>query len=62
MATQGPIAEAQALPEATIYVDRAVIAYEEKRYDEALQELQESFRLDPENVDALYYQGLCTWP
>jgi tetratricopeptide (TPR) repeat protein len=58
MATQGFIAEAQVLPEATIYVDRAVIAYEEKRYDEALQELQEAFRLDPENVDALYYQGL----
>jgi tetratricopeptide (TPR) repeat protein len=58
MATQGSIAEAQVLPEATIYVDRAVIAYEEKRYDEALQELQEAFRLDPENVDALYYQGL----
>jgi hypothetical protein len=57
-ATQGSIAEAQALPEATIYVDRAVIAYEEKRYDEALQELQEALRLDPENVDALYYQGL----
>ena len=44
--------------QAAVYVDRAVIAYEGKRYDEALKELQEALRLDPENVDALYYQGL----
>ncbi len=55
-------ARAQSLSEgaiqAAVYVDRAVIAYEGKRYDEALKELQEALRLDPENVDALYYQGL----
>jgi tetratricopeptide (TPR) repeat protein len=48
----------QARPEATIYVDRAVLAYEEKRFEEALKELQEALRLDPESGDALYYQGL----
>src|SRR5574341_2195409 len=55
-------ARAQSLGEgaiqAAVFVDRAVIAYDGKRYDEALKELQEALRLDPENVDALYYQGL----
>jgi tetratricopeptide (TPR) repeat protein len=44
--------------EAAIFVDRAVLAYGEKRYDAALTELQEALRLHPESVDALYYQGL----
>ena len=55
-------ARAQSLNEgaiqAAIFVDRAVVAYSDKRYDEALKELREALRLDPENVDALYYQGL----
>ncbi len=44
--------------QAAIFVDRAVIAYGETRYQEALKELVEALRLDPENLDALYYQGL----
>jgi tetratricopeptide (TPR) repeat protein len=44
--------------EAAVYVDRAVLAYGEKRYDMALKELQEALRLHPQSVDALYYQGL----
>lgn len=44
--------------EAAIFVDRAVLAYSEKRYDAALKELQEALRLHPQSVDALYYQGL----
>src|SRR5712692_5303257 len=43
---------------APVFVDRAVVAYSEGRYDEALKELQEALQHDPENVDALYYQGL----
>jgi tetratricopeptide (TPR) repeat protein len=39
--------------QAAVFVDRAAIAYEGKRYDEALKELQEALRLDPENIDAL---------
>ncbi len=54
-----PVARAQDTPhEVGIFVDRAVLAYEEKQYDGALKELQEALRLDPNNVDALYYQGL----
>ena len=59
---QIPAAWAQAQTEtshqAGVFVDRAVVAYGEKRFDEALKELQEALRLDPQNVDALYYQGL----
>jgi tetratricopeptide (TPR) repeat protein len=53
--TQAPRSEEL---EAAVYVDRAVLAYSEKRYDAALNELQEALRLHPESVDALYYQGL----
>jgi tetratricopeptide (TPR) repeat protein len=44
--------------QAAVFVDRAVLAYEEKRYDVALKELDAALRLDAENLDALYYQGL----
>jgi tetratricopeptide (TPR) repeat protein len=44
--------------EAAVYIDRAVLAYGEKRYEAALKELQEALRLHPQSVDALYYQGL----
>ena len=51
-------ASAQTSADAVVYVDRAVLAYDAKRYEEALQELEEALRLQPEYVDALYYQGL----
>ncbi|MBI1997387.1 MAG: tetratricopeptide repeat protein [Deltaproteobacteria bacterium] len=44
--------------QAAIFVDRAVLAYGGKRYDEALKELQQALSLYPQSVDALYYQGL----
>jgi tetratricopeptide (TPR) repeat protein len=57
-----PAARAQGTSEraiqAAVFVDRAAIAYGEAKYQEALKELEEALRLDPENVDALYYQGL----
>ena len=49
---------AQISPEATVYLDRAVLAYEAKQFDEALKELEEALRHDPKSVKALYYQGL----
>ncbi len=44
--------------EADVFVAQAVLAYEDKRYEEALLRLREALELDPENVDALYYTGL----
>jgi tetratricopeptide (TPR) repeat protein len=48
----------QSLSETTVRIDRAVVAYEEKQYDLALEELQEALKLEPDNVEALYYQGI----
>lgn len=44
--------------EADVLVAQAVLAYEEKRYQDALTALQEALQLEPENTDALYYTGL----
>ena len=44
--------------EAAVYVDRAIIAYQDKKFDEAFKELQHAIELDPQSTDALYYQGL----
>jgi tetratricopeptide (TPR) repeat protein len=45
-------------PEAEVFVAKAIVAYEEKRYEDALADLGEALRLDPGNIDALYYTGL----
>lgn len=37
---------------------RAVVAYEEKRYEDALAALREALELAPNHLDALYYMGL----
>ena len=52
-----PRAEAQQ-GEASVFVARGVLAYDEKRYEEALASLREALRLDPHNIEALYYTGL----
>ena len=44
--------------EAEVFVAKAIVAYEEKRYEDALTDLNEALRLDPRNIDALYYTGL----
>lgn len=44
--------------EADVFVAQAILAYEDKRYEEALGFLREALALDPANVDALYYIGL----
>ena len=44
--------------ESDVFVAHAVLAYEEKRYEEALGHLRQALEMDPGNVDALYYTGL----
>ncbi|HTY77996.1 MAG TPA: tetratricopeptide repeat protein [Candidatus Bathyarchaeia archaeon] len=44
--------------EADVFVAQAILAYEDKRYDEALVHLREALTQDPKNVEALYYTGL----
>jgi tetratricopeptide (TPR) repeat protein len=44
--------------EADVFVAQAILAYEDKHYDEALAHLQEALAQDPKNVEALYYTGL----
>jgi tetratricopeptide (TPR) repeat protein len=51
-------ASAQVPTEAEVYIDRAIVAYEGKRYADALKELQEALALDPQSVEAHYYLGL----
>jgi tetratricopeptide (TPR) repeat protein len=52
------LAWAQAPSDAAIFVDRAILAYDDQQYDQALQELREALRFDPHAVAAWFYQGL----
>ncbi len=49
---------AQVPTEADVFMDRGIVAYEAKQYNEALQDFQEALRLSPDNINALYYTGL----
>ena len=44
--------------ETDVFVAQAILAYEDKRYDEALGYLREAVDQEPKNVEAWYYMGL----
>jgi tetratricopeptide (TPR) repeat protein len=44
--------------EADVFVAQAILAYDARKYDEALALLKEALAQDPKNVEALYYAGL----
>jgi tetratricopeptide (TPR) repeat protein len=44
--------------EADVLIAQAVLAYEDKHYDEALSLLRDALAIDPNNVEILYYIGL----
>lgn len=44
--------------EADVFVAQAILAYDARKYDEALAFLKEALAQDPKNVEALYYTGL----
>jgi tetratricopeptide (TPR) repeat protein len=58
MSASRSLAWAQAPSDAAIFVDRAILAYDSQQYDQAMRELQEALRIDPNNVEALFFQGL----
>ena len=53
-----PSSWAQMPTESDVYVDRGIVAYDNKQFSDALQAFQEALRLKPDNVNALYYAGL----
>src|SRR3974390_2180571 len=53
-----PTGWAQVPSESDVFVDRGIIAYDSKDYAAALQAFQEALRLNPNNLNALYYTGL----
>ena len=56
LAMAGPARAQQS--EADVFVAEAILAYEDKRFDDALKLLQQALQIDGESVDALYYTGL----
>jgi Tfp pilus assembly protein PilF len=52
-----PSAHAQRT-EADVYAAQAVLDFEDRRYDAALQNLRRALELEPDHLDALYYTGL----
>ena len=54
----GPTPAVAQQSEADVFVAQAILAYDARKYDEALALLKEALALDPKNVEALYYSGL----
>jgi tetratricopeptide (TPR) repeat protein len=50
--------QAQIPTEADVFVAQAILAYDDKRYTEASDLLQQAIKKDPDNLQALYYVGL----
>lgn len=44
--------------EANVYVAKAILAYENAQYVQALRLLNQALEIEPENIEALYYKGL----
>jgi tetratricopeptide (TPR) repeat protein len=57
LALSAPTAVAQPTP-ADVYVEQAVLEFDEKRYDQALDNLRRALQIEPEHREALYYTGV----
>ena len=52
------VAVAAQTTEADVYVAQAILDFDDKRYDEALKNLQEALKREPDHIEALYYLGV----
>ncbi|MGH7302610.1 MAG: tetratricopeptide repeat protein [Candidatus Rokuibacteriota bacterium] len=43
--------------EADVYVAQAVLEFDDKKYDAALENLRRALELEPDHVEALYFTG-----
>jgi len=50
-------AEAQRT-EADVYVGQAIVEFDDKRYDAALDNLRKALEVEPDHIQALYYTGV----
>src|SRR5437660_8496646 len=50
-------AEAQRT-EADVYVGQAIVDFDDKRYDAALDNLRKALEVEPDHIQALYYTGV----
>ncbi len=41
-----------------VYIDRGILAYDDKKYAEALQNFLEAYRIDPTSAEARYFVGI----
>ncbi|HSE93936.1 MAG TPA: tetratricopeptide repeat protein [Methylomirabilota bacterium] len=44
--------------EADVYVGQAIVDFDDKRYDAALENLKRALEIEPDHVEALYYTGV----
>src|SRR5262249_39128129 len=44
--------------EADVYVGQAIVEFDDKRYDAALENLRRALEIEPDHVQALYYTGV----
>jgi tetratricopeptide (TPR) repeat protein len=44
--------------EADVYVAQAILDFDEKKYDDAIRNLEEALKREPDHVEALYYMGV----
>src|SRR5437016_9726756 len=46
------------ITEAQVFVSEAILAFDQKRYAEALASLRRALEIEPDNLEAFYYTGL----
>jgi Tfp pilus assembly protein PilF len=53
-----PLAALAQTTEADVYVAQAILDFDEKNYQDAIRNLEEALKREPDHVEALYYMGV----